>query len=301
MNTSFSLSFVQPFRLDFTVWALRRRSKNIVDLWNSKCYERLFIIENQSIKVSVEQKSNENILVSTNNKINGVTKKKVTLLLEKMLGLNCELNGFYKIARQDPHLAPLVSQFMGLKPPRFPSIFEALCNAISCQLLSLDAGLQIQNRLIQHAGKHISINEKMFYAFPMPQDVASCSINELKKIGFSTRKSEALIEISSAISRNETIFDSLEDRSNEEIIKYLCQFKGIGRWSAEYVLLRGLRKIEIFPGDDVGAQNNLQQLMHHDKKLDYNEISKITKRWYPYAGFIYFHLVLQKLKKKGVL
>ncbi len=97
-------------------------------------------------------------------------------------------------------MAPLATQFMGLKPPRFPSIFEALSNAISCQQLSLDAGLQIQNRLIQLAGKSISINEKLFYAFPMPKDVANCSIEELKKIGFSTHKCETILEMSSVIS-----------------------------------------------------------------------------------------------------
>ena len=190
---------------------------------------------------------------------------------------------------------------MGLKPPRFTSIFEALCNAVSCQQLSLDAGLQIQNRLIQLAGKSISINDKLFYAFPAPKDVANCSIEELKKTGFSAHKCDTLLEISSAINANEILFDSLDNKSNEEIVKILCEFKGIGRWSAEYVLLRGLSRIEIFPGDDVGARNNLQQLLNYNKKLDYEEISKITKKWYPTAGFIYFHLLLQKLIKKGLL
>lgn len=81
----------------------------------------------------------------------------------------------------------------------------------------------------------------------------------------------------------------------------LCQFKGIGRWSAEYILLRGFGKIETSPGDDIGAQKNLQQLLHLGMKLDYQKISEITEKWYPYAGFIYFHLLLLKLKNKGFL
>lgn len=97
------------------------------------------------------------------------------------------------------------------------------------------------------------------------------------------------------------MFDNLEDRTNNEIVTFLCQFKGIGRWSAEYVLLRGLGKIEMFPGDDVGAAKNLQLLLGIKTKLDYEQISKITKKWYPYAGFIYFHLLLQKLNNKGLL
>lgn len=301
MHSSFSLFPVLPFRLDFTIWALRRRSINLVDLWDNKCYERLFIIDDQPVKVSVEQKNNKSILISTHSKIDDTIKSKLILLLEKMLNLNRNLDNFYKIASEDSHLAPLATQFMGLKPPRFPSIFEALCNAVSCQQLSLDAGLQIQNRLIQLIGKSISINEKLFYAFPAPKDVANCSIAELKKTGFSARKCDTLLEISSAINADEILFDNLDNKSNDEIVKILCKFKGIGRWSAEYVLLRGLSRIEMFPGDDVGARNNLQQLLNYNKKLDYERISKITKKWYPTAGFIYFHLLLQKLTKKGLL
>lgn len=301
MHTSFLLYPVLPFRLDYTVWALRRRSKNIIDLWDDKRYTRLFYIENQLIKVSVEQKNKKEILVSTNKKINQKTQIELTRLLEMMLGLNRKLQGFYRIAKQDAHLAPLMTQFKGLKPPRFPSIFEALVNAISCQQLSLDAGLQIQNLFAQHVGKRISDHDGTFYAFPIPQDVAKCSVSELNKLGFSMNKCKTLIELASRIAADETMFDNLENKSNDDIVKYLCQFKGIGRWSAEYVLLRGFGKIDMFPGDDVGAKKNLQLLLNIQRKLDYQNISEITKKWYPYAGFIYFHLLLQKLNKKGFL
>ena len=301
MPTSFILHPVHPFRLDYTVWALRRRSKNIIDQWDGEYYRRLFFIEGQLIKVTVKQKNTKEILVSTNKKINQKIKVELIKLLEMMLGLNRKLPDFYRLAKHDPHLSHLVSQFKGLKPPRFPSIFEALVNAISCQQLSLDAGLQIQNRFAQHIGKKMSGHDGTFYAFPIPEDVAKCSVAELKKLGFSTNKCKTLIDLSSQIIADETLFDNLENKTNDEIVKLLCQFKGIGRWSAEYVLLRGLGKIEMFPGDDVGASKNLQLLLHLKTKLDYQQISKITKKWYPYAGFIYFHLLLHKLNKKGLL
>lgn len=301
MHTSFLLYPVLPFRLDYTVWALRRRSKNIIDLWDEERYTRLFFIENQLIKVSVEQKNKKEILVSTNKKINQKTQIELTRLLEMMLGLNRKLQGFYRIAKQDAHLAPLMTQFKGLKPPRFPSIFETLVNAISCQQLSLDAGLQIQNLFAQHVGKKMSDHDGTYYTFPIPKDVAKCSVAELRKLGFSTNKCKTLIDLASRIVADETVFDNLENKSNDDIVKYLCQFKGIGRWSAEYVLLRGLGKIDMFPGDDVGAKKNLQLLLNIKRKLDYQKISEITKKWYPYAGFIYFHLLLNKLNNKGLL
>lgn len=304
MNTAFLLHPVPPFRLDYTVWALRRRTNNIIDQWDGKYYTRLFIIDGQPIKVMVEQKNardNPQILVSLDKRITKKTQNIVSQLLEMILGLNRNMQNFYQLTQYDRYLKPLVIQFMGVKPPRFPSLFEAIVNAISCQQISLDAGLQIQNRLAQHIGTRIHDENTIFYAFPIPKNIADCSVLELKKLGYSKSKSETLIRLASAIVSSEALFADLENKPTEEAIKFLCQFKGIGRWSAEYILLRGLSKIETFPGDDIGAQKNLQQLLHLSEKLDYQKISKITKKWYPYAGFIYFHLLLYKLDKKGLL
>jgi DNA-3-methyladenine glycosylase II len=304
MNTSFTLYPIAPFRLDYTALALRRRSKNIIDRWDGKYYTRVFVIENEPVKVRVEQNNsinNPEILVSINEPINNVVQEKITHVIEMMLGLKRDLHDFYKIAKQDTRLNPLVIQFTGVKPPRFPSIFEALINAISCQQISLDAGLQIQNRLAQHVGRSINDQDGVFYAFPCPNDIADCSVQELKKIGYSTKKSETIINIASAIKEDKSTFDHLESKSNDEIINFLCQFKGVGRWTAEYVLLRGLGRIGIFPGDDIGAQNNLQKLLHLEDKPDYKKISEITAAWHPYAGLVYFHLLLHKLDEKGVL
>ncbi len=303
MVTSFVLHPVAPFRLDYTVWALRRRSKNIIDRWDGKQYSRLFVIDNEPIKVMVEQRNtlqDPEILVSTNIHINKVVQVKLIQLLETMLGLKCDLQDFYKITNQDAHLKSLARQFSGLKPPRFPSVFEALVNAISCQQISLDAGLQIQNRLVQYIDVKVNDKGDVIYAFPSPHDISNCSVPELKQLGYSAHKSETLIQLGMTIKENQLVFDHLESQPNNAIIHFLCQFKGIGRWSAEYVLLRGLGKLAIFPGDDVGAQKNLQQLLHLDSKPDYQKISKITAKWYPYAGLIYFHLLLHKLQEKGL-
>lgn len=57
----------------------------------------------------------------------------------------------------------------------------------------------------------------------------------------------------------------------------------------------------MFPGDDVGAQKNFQTLFGLDERPGYEKIKKMTARWQPYAGFVYFHFLLDKLNAKGVL
>ena len=86
-----------------------------------------------------------------------------------------------------------------------------------------------------------------------------------------------------------------------ELIRYLSNIRGIGRWSSEYVLLRGFGRINVFPGDDVGAQKNIKELFNLNEKPDYEEIKKLTSHWNPYAGMVYFHLLLNKLEKERFL
>ncbi len=300
MNTTFTLHPIVPFRLDYTVFALRRRNKNIVDLWDGKQYLRLLIIENEPVKVAVVQKNESQICVTVNKNLNNRAQDKLTRQLEKLLGLNRNLQNFYQLAKQEPILNSLVSRFIGLKPPQFPSIFEALVNAISCQRISLDAGLQIQNRLVMSFGKTLNDRNRVLYAFPSPYEISNCSISALKKIGYSTNKSKALIDLASAMI-DEAVFAGLTDKSNDEVVSFLCHLPGIGRWSAEYVLLRGLGRVEVFPSNDVGAQNSLYQLFHLDSKPDYKKIAEMTAKWYPYAGLVYFHLLLHKLVEKGAI
>ena len=67
--------------------------------------------------------------------------------LERMLGLRTDLAPFAAMAEHDPWLGPLAHRMRGLKPPRFPTVFEALVNGIACQQLSLVVGIHLLNRL----------------------------------------------------------------------------------------------------------------------------------------------------------
>jgi DNA-3-methyladenine glycosylase II len=82
-------------------------------------------------------------------------------------------------------------------------------------------------------------------------------------------------------------------------VERLAALRGVGRWTAEYVLLRGLGRIDVFPGDDVGARNNLERWLHLKKKLDYARVQQVLKRWRGYGGMIFLHLLLKSLDEAG--
>ncbi len=303
---TFTLPVVPPFRLDLTVWALRRRESNIVDKWGGRQYLRVFVFNNTPVKITVASKKvmNKPHLIVTSQVRAGLAarlRKDVHLLIQKMLGPTIDLQSFYTLSSKNESLRLLAQRYRGVKPPRFPTIFEALINSIACQQLNLDLGILMINRVAENFGMEFTDGGITYRAFPRPEDLAIVSENDLKKLGFSYQKVRAIKELSINVANNEIDLTNLEELTNEEAIKFLSSLHGIGRWSAEYVLLRGLGRVNIFPGDDVGAKNNLQRLFHMDKRPSYEDISQMTSQWHPFEGLVYFHLLLDKLHEKGVL
>jgi DNA-3-methyladenine glycosylase II len=85
------------------------------------------------------------------------------------------------------------------------------------------------------------------------------------------------------------------------VVARLTGLRGIGRWTAEYVMLRGLSRLHVFPGDDVGARNKLERLLGTRRRLDYEAVRELLARWQPYAGVVYFCLLLDSLSEAGVI
>jgi DNA-3-methyladenine glycosylase II len=218
--------------------------------------------------------------------------------MTRMLGLRTNLVPFYRIAGNDPALGPLAENFLGLKPPRLPSVFETLINAISCQQLTLTVGLILLNRLARKC-RSKAPTAAAFLPFPSPGDVLRLTPGQLRALGFSRQKSGAIRAIATSIKEGELDPEALNGLGDEEALAALCRLRGIGRWSAEYVLLRGLGRLCIFPGDDVGARNNLERWLMLRRPLDYKGVGRRLRRWQPYAGLVYFHLLVRQLADRG--
>ena len=294
-----------PFRLDLTVWALRRRKTNRIDQWDGTVYARVLVVDRQPVKVCVSQRravDHPELLVNLwcPAPVDQLSSR-IGEALQRMLGLQVDVAGFYTLAEHDPRLSPLAHRFLGLKPPRFPNLFEALLNAFACQQVSLDVGILLLNRLTATYGIPFEDGQTTFSAFPEPEAVATASVERIRTLGFSSQKARAITELAAALVSHQRDLSRLEAMNNEEAMMALSSIRGVGRWTAEYVLLRGLGRLDTFPGDDVGAQKNLQRLFHLEEKPAYAKVRELTSSWQPYAGFVYFHLLLAKLEQQGVL
>jgi DNA-3-methyladenine glycosylase II len=302
-HLAYALKPVPPFRLDLAVWTLRRRPENIVDRWDGEYYRRALVLGSGPVEVAVNQAGSPESprlhIAVVGERTGPGTRAAVTTALEKLLGLRVDLTKFARFAAHDDRLGPLARRFHGMKPPRFPTVFECVVNAIACQQVTLTLGIRLLGRLAEAYGLAMGSGDAPLHAFPQPEDLAGLKTEELRTLGFSRQKARALIELSSAIANGRLNLEAVSSETDEAALEYLCRLRGVGRWTAEYVLLRGLGRLHVFPGDDVGARNNLLHWLGLVAPLEYEGVRRALTPWSPYGGLIYFHLLLASLAEAG--
>ncbi len=304
----FAIEVCPPFRLDLTVWALRRRPHNTIDVWDGTTYTRTLVAGAVPVLVAVRQEpggESERVRLGVEVRrrgeaLSGAGVAEVRRTLCRMLGLGVDLAGFYELAAADERLAGLAGRFRGVRPPRFAGVFEALVNAVACQQLSLTVGIHLLDRLAAVYGPEVGLRGAT-PGFPAAERLAAAEPSHLRRLGFSVAKARTLTGLARRVASGTLDLDAFAQADDEHATAALVALPGIGRWSAEYVLLRGLGRLGVLPGDDVGARNNLRRHFELPAAAGYDEVAALTKSWWPYGGLIYFHVLLDALARGGHL
>ncbi len=296
----FEVAAPRLFRLDLTVWALRRRPHNGVDQWDGTLWRRVIASEAGPIVLTASQRgtpTDPRVAVRLERRGASIQPRSVQELRQtvtRVLGLDVDLSGFADLTGNDAELAALAGRFAGMRPPRFASVFEALVNAVACQQLSLEVGIGLVNRLAGFLTA-APADARSPLAFPTAAQLARADVGALRALGFSAAKARTLVTLGRKVTAGEIDLEALADLDDRSGVERLTALPGIGRWSAEYTLVRGLGRLHVLPGDDVGARNGLRRRFGLAPDAGYGAVSTLARRWWPYAGLIYFHLLLDSL------
>lgn len=296
----FEIQPLPPYRLDLTVCVLRRLNVNAMDLWDGETYRRVLALDDSAVEIGVRQTGKTHsprLRVELSANVPARIQNEIGETLTKLLGTGIDLAPFERLVGSDPKLAEIAGRFAGFKPPRYATLFETLANGIACQQISLSAGLQLLNRFcarfgLEHAGRH---------AFPRPCDLLSASVEDLRALGFSGRKAKNILAVARAIDGGMLSFNEIAALDDDAAVARLRNIPGLGRWTAQYVMLRGLGRLDVYPADDVGSQNRFQRWWNLETRPDYDAIQSIVGRWRPYRGLIYFYLLLDDRARQGVI
>ena len=149
-------------------------------------------------------------------------------------------------------------------------------------------------------GRACNVGGARLHACAEASDIARAEVEDLRTLGLSRPKARYLIGLAQLASTNAD-FEAVANLSDDAAIAELSKLSGVGRWTAEYVLLRGIGRFNIFPGDDVGGRNGLRAYLGIEDNLDYDGVRKTLARWHAWGGFIYFHLLVNALADKGIV
>jgi len=199
-----------------------------------------------------------------------------------------DLRPFYEQAAGHPVLGPLTVSLRGLKPFRPPSVFEMLVIAITEQQISLMAAHRIRERLVSRFGEPAAD----LMVFPGPETLAEAPIAALMECGLSRRKAEYVAGLANLVSAGAMDVEALDGLSDDEVRAQVTAVRGLGPWSADYLLVRGLGRPDVVPVDDLGIQILLGRVLGNGQRMTPDEVARVLEPLAPFRGLAVFYLLV---------
>jgi len=295
-KAQYEIDVVKPYRLDLTVSALRRLSTNIVDVITPEGeYVRALDGFRKPVLVRVTQTQPATLVVTLEGCDGSDEHTRALAIVRRILGVERELSQFYRAAKGVSWLWPLAVRMRGVKPPRYPTLWEACVNAIVFQQVSLIAASSIARRMIVALGLPVKCGDIALHAFPNAERLCVAGDDILLATGLSANKLATLRRVADALLSGGLDEATLEERSSPDALEILCRIKGIGPWTATVILLRGLGRLDVFPMNDSSVARNLA-FVAGAAPLD---ISWVLTALGPQRGMLYYHLLLARLHVRG--
>ena len=158
------------------------------------------------------------------------------------------------------------------------NVYLHLCNSIMSQQLSTKVADVFHRRFIAlYKTKN-----------PSTAEIAATPFETLRSIGLSNAKANYVINVCNFFIEENITDTKLYQMSNEELIKYLTQIKGVGQWTVEMILMFTLGREDVFAVDDLGIQQaicKLYKIDAADKKTMKEKMLSISKKWSPYRTY----------------
>jgi DNA-3-methyladenine glycosylase II len=216
--------------------------------------------------------------------------------VRRVLGLDADLAGFYARAAADAVLAPLVAPLFGLRPSITPDPFEMLVGAIAAQQVNLAFAYATRARLVRRFGQPFELDGVTVHAFPAPAAVAAAGVATLRAMQFSTRKAEYLIGLAGRVADGTLDLPALAHAADDEVIGRLTAVRGLGRWSAEWFLARGLGRPDVCPAGDLGVRRAVEAFCYRGRPCDVARVRRRAVVWRPYRS-VAVHYLLAGLRR----
>jgi len=184
---------------------------------------------------------------------------------------------------KDRKLKKIIDTHGPLELRKHNRVYLHLCASIMSQQLSVKVARVIHQRFLDlYNGKN-----------PKPAQVLQTPFEKLRGIGLSNAKANYVQHVCRFFIEEKLTDRQLHSMGNEEVIEMLTRIKGVGRWTAEMILMFTLGREDVFAVDDLGIQNAmtvLYKLDNSDKKKLKDDLLRISKKLSPYRTYACMYL-----------
>lgn len=285
----FTLEPPRPYSLALTASRFTRFPE-AVDRFDGESYRRLLPVGRRGVLMTVRQigtpaKAILSITLLGPGARSPATRELAERALLRSLGVASEVGHFYRLVREDPWLASPIRLFRGLRIAGYPSLWEALVTAVLSQQVNLAFAYAIRQELVRAFGLRRRFDGKTYLAFPTAERLARESRRSLRAFRLSRAKASTLLRLAQAFSSGELREADLASLPDAPVIERLISIKGVGLWTAEIALLRGLGRVDVFPAGDLGIVKYLAQgLLNWTVRASEAQMRVFAERWRPYRG-----------------
>lgn len=261
-----------------------------VDRFDGRAYRRLLAAGRGTVLVTVEQTSGPDaaklrVTIEGSAASSKAAEAAARKLVGGALGAAADVRPFYRAARLDPLLAPLVRRFRGLHIAGYPSLWEALVTAVLAQQVNLAFAFAIRAHLATVFGRPARFHGETFRAFPEPGRVARAGEAGLEGFRLSRNKIGTLARLAAAFANGDLSEDEVASLPDELAVERLTSVKGVGRWTAETALMRGLGRPDAYPAGDLSVVKYLAEtLFERGRRGTETEMRAHAEGWRPWRG-----------------
>ena len=202
-----------------------------------------------------------------------------------LLGCDQDLRPFYDSVSDDTILDEVVREFYGYHNTRTASVFEALVQAVMGQQIATAVARIVRSLMIEHYGVRASIGGREWYAFPRAESLATAEVAALRQLKLSVRKSEYIQGIARAALESADGFEGMHELPDEEVIKQMVALRGVGQWTAQWVLVRALARPDGFPIGDLALRRTVAALYFEGAEITDEELLAFSARWSPWRSY----------------
>jgi len=189
---------------------------------------------------------------------------------------------YARLLEGDPVIARLNSQLPGVRQIRQLDVFTALIRCISAQQVNLRWAATTRRRLAETFGRRYDIEGDVVYALD-PERLASADPTEIRALQFTTSKAVSIVATARAVVEGGLSAEELGALDDDEVIARLIRVRGIGLWSAEWVLARTLGRPRVVAGD-LGVRKAIGLAYGYAAMPAETEVRQATRHWGQSAG-----------------